>query len=172
MRTKFFKIFILVLLTLFSIILVSAQSEQDKNDSIKKMDLPEGLQETLAKRKLKAEEKEFQELIKSGEDAVKLSEELSKSFAENQKLSAEDKKKLEKLEKIVKKIRQELGAEEDKEIVETPTTISNAFDNIKDKSANLLEELKKRTKFSISVVAVESSNTIWRLVKFLRLNKN
>ncbi|HRH41789.1 MAG TPA: hypothetical protein PKY82_09110 [Pyrinomonadaceae bacterium] len=138
------------------------------------MDLPEGLQETIQKRRIKAEEKEFQELIQSGEEAVKISEELAKSYEETRKITPEDQKKLEKLEKIVKKIRNELGAEDDKEKSpeDTPSSLSTALNNIKDNTVNLLGELKKRTKYSISVIAVESSNTIWKLVKFLRINRN
>ncbi|MBX7172891.1 MAG: hypothetical protein K1X72_18110 [Pyrinomonadaceae bacterium] len=168
------KVFWLFGLILFSFSLAFAQSETEKEDPSKKLDLPETLQETLQKRRIKEEEKEFQELIKNGEEAVKISEEVSKNFDQTKKISSEDQKKLEKLEKLVKKIRQELGAEEDKEKTEddSPSSLSAAINNLKSKSLNLLDELKKRTKFSISVVAVESSNSIWKLIKFLKLSRN
>ncbi len=163
-----------MLLILFSMGLVSAQSTEEKKDPAKNMDLTDNFRETLAKRRLKEEEKEFQAVIEKGEEAVKISEELATSYAETKKLTSEDQKKLDKLEKIVKKIRQELGAEEDKErtVEDSPSSFSTALDNVKEKTLNLLSELKKRSKYSISVIAVESSNSLWKLVKFLRLSKN
>lgn len=175
MKLNFFKTLLLFGIILCCFGLGFAQTEIEKNpDPTKKMDLPEGLQETIQKRRIKAEEKEFQELIQSGEEAVKISDELAKSYEETKKLTTDDQKKLEKLEKIVKKIRNELGAEDDKEKTaeDTPSSLSVALNNIKDNTASLLGELKKRTKYSISVIAVESSNTIWKLVKFLRINRN
>jgi type I site-specific restriction endonuclease len=152
---------------------ISAQ-DGEKNDPTKKLDLPETMRETFAKRRIREEEEQYQELIKKSEEAVKLSEELSKSFEENKQLSAPDTKKLEQLEKLIKKIRKELGAEdEEKDKTEDkPSSIVNALTIVKEKSANLLAELKKTSRHSLSVIAVESSNIIWNLVRFLRLSKN
>lgn len=139
-----------------------------------KEELPEVLKESLAKRRIKQDEEDFQDLVKRSEEAVKLSEELNKSYEDNKKLSGEDNKKLEKLEKLVKKIRQDLGAEEEKETInneEKPGTLSNTLTNIKEKSTSLLTELKKTGRFAISVTAVESSNAVFRLVKFLRFKQ-
>jgi len=166
-------IFLLIALLLFGMQTINAQ-EAKTNNPLEKLDIPESMKETFAKRRIKAEEEEYQELIKKSEEAVKLSDELSRSFEENQKLSLVDTKKLEQLEKLIKKIRKELGAEEEKEEreKETPTSIKLALINVKEKTINLLSELKKTSRYSISVIAVESSNTVWRIVRFLRLSKN
>ena len=165
MLSSLSKIFLILLLVLFGGELASAQDSKD---------YPEPFRENLAKRKIKEEEKEYEELIKRGEEAAKLSEELTKSFEENNKLSAEDQKKLEKLEKVVKRIRRDLGAEDDdeKDKETKPLSLLNTLTTIKDKTSNLLTELKKASRYSISVVAVESSNTIFRLIRFLRFNKS
>lgn len=169
MFSKFPKLIFIFLLVLASVSLTSAQTERNPQP---KLDLPDAMKENLAKRRIKDEEEEYQELIKRGEEAVKISEELSKSFEKNQKLSSEDQKKLEKLEKVVKKIRRDLGAEDDKEDEENkPSSLMNTLTTIKEKSSNLLSELKKTSRYSISVVAVESSNAVFKLVRFLRLNK-
>ena len=172
MFSKIYKFLLLTSFFLFSAAFVFGQLD-DKN-SQQKYELPESLKENLAKRRIKQEEEDFQELIKKSEEAVQLSEELSKSFETNKKLSVEDSKKLEKLEKVVKKIRRDLGAEEEEteKIEEKPSTLPHTLGNIKEKATNLLAELKKSGRFAISVVAVETSNTIFRLVKFLRFNKN
>lgn len=142
-----------------------------------RQDLPDGLKETLAKERIKSEEKEYQELVQRGEEAAKLGEELNKSLATSQKFTAEDVKKLDRLEKIVKKIREELGAkdedaDQDEKKSERPSSFQSAVINIKEDTANLLSEIKKIGRHSISVVAIESSNALLKLVRFLRFNKN
>lgn len=139
-------------------------------------DLPDGIKETLAKAKIKSEEKEYQELVNRGEEAAKLSEELNDSLENNQSFTAEDVKKIDRLEKLVKKIRDDLGAEDvlDKNALqnEGPQSLQVVVKNIKEDAADLLAEIKKIGRHSISVVAIESSNTLLRLVRFLRFNKN
>lgn len=168
MLIKLGKLILLSSLLLICVNLISAQS-QNKND------LPEPMRENLAKMQLKEEEENYQELIKRSEEAAQLSEEISKSYEEHKKLSNDDQKKLEKLEKVVKRIRRDLGAENDddkNEAEDKPSNVSNTLKTIKEKTSNLLAELKKASRYSISVVAVESSNRVFKLVRFLRFNKN
>ncbi len=174
MFSNIYKYLLILLLTFVSAGAVFSQAENGNPETTKKTDFPDGIQETLAKSRIKEEEKKFKELIKQGEETVKLSEELTKSFEENKQISTADIKKIELLEKLIKKIRQKLGTEEDKEETaeDKPASILTALTNIKDKTTSLLAELKKTTRYSISVIAVESSNAVWKLVKFLKFNKN
>lgn len=171
MFLNFSKLIFIFTLLFAGVVITSAQEERNSSP---KLDLPDSMRENLAKKRIKDEEEEYQELIKRGEEAVKLSEELSKSFEENHKLSSDDQKKLEKLEKIVKRIRRDLGAEDDDTAKQDnkPSTLTNTLNTIKDKTNSLLSELKKTSRHSISVVAVESSNAVFRLVRLLRFNKN
>ena len=111
-------------LTLFVLVTASFAFGQF-DDTPPKEDIPTGIKETLAKQRIKQNEKDFEELISRSEEVAKLSEELSKSVENSKKLSSEDTKKLQKLEKMVKKIRQELGASEDKEDSSRQNTIRN-----------------------------------------------
>lgn len=168
MLIKLGKSIFLLSLILICVNLISAQTP-NKNE------LPEPIRENLAKMQLKEEEENYKELIKRGEEAAQLSEEISKSYEEHNKLSSEDQKKLEKLEKVVKRIRRDLGAENDDDKDgqdDKPSSVSNTLNTIKEKTSNLLAELKKASRYSISVVAVESSNKVFNLVRFLRFNKN
>lgn len=168
MCLKFVKSLFVILLILLSFSFVFGQTPRPPVTE----DLPVGIKENLAKQRIKQNEKDFQELISRSEEVVKLSEELQKSYENNKQLSNDDSKKLEKLEKMMKKIRQDLGAAEDKEsIKDDPVTLSHTLSSIKEKAENLVAELKKTGRFAISVGAVESSNIIFRLVKLLRVNK-
>lgn len=155
-----------------------------------KEDLPTSIKESLEKQRIDREKKDYREMIERGDEALKLSEELEKSVAQNSRLSAQDQTKLERLEKIVKKIRKELGGDDDKsdatattiiaessEIesdennAEKPLTIASAIKKLKSNTVKLVEELKKTTRFSVSAVAIQSSNALLKIVKFVQFYK-
>jgi hypothetical protein len=144
-----------------------------------KEDLPKNIKETLAKQRIEREKKDYEELLKRSEEAVKLSEELEKSFSNSNQLSSEDLKKLEKLEKLVKKIRGELGGDDDgeqdinadKDKKEQPSTMVNAFKILQSNTVQLFDEIKKSTRYSVSVIAIQTSNMLLKLVKFIRFGR-
>ncbi|MCY7375425.1 MAG: hypothetical protein LH472_05580 [Pyrinomonadaceae bacterium] len=138
-----------------------------------KEDLPKGIQESLAKQRIEREKKDFDEMLERGEEALKLTEQLEKSFAQNNHFSTEDQKKLERLEKVVKKIRNEMGGDGDDETIENkPSSIADALKILKNGTSSLVDELKKTSRYTISVVAVQSSNALLNVVQFLRFRKN
>jgi hypothetical protein len=123
---------------------------------------------------IKQQQKDYQELLNNGEEAAKLSSELEKSFEKSSTLAAEDQKKLDRLEKLGKKIRSSLGGEDDEAPVveDKPLSLKTAVMTLSEKATGLLEELKKTTRYSISVVAIQTSNTVIKLVRFIRFSKN
>jgi hypothetical protein len=144
----------------------------------RKEELPKNIQETLAKQRIEREKKDYQELLDRSQEAVKLSDELEKSFSNTNQLSSEDQKKLDRLEKLVKKIRGELGGDDDsdsenidKDKNEKPSTMVNAFKTLQKNAAQLFDELKKSTRYSVSVIAIQTSNVLLKLVKFIRFGK-
>lgn len=152
---------------------VSAQTAAEREE------VPKGIMETLARNRIEREKKDFNELLERGEEAAKLGGEIDKSFAQNKSLTLEDQRKLERLEKISKKIRQELGGDSDEDsdgksagsddlkLSSTP----DAIDKLKSISARLAEELKKTSRYTISTVAVQSSNAVLKIVRFIRAGK-
>lgn len=167
---KFLKtLFLTLLLATFSIC-VNAQNENPNKE-----ELPQGLKETLAKQRIEQDNKDYKQMLERGEEAIKLSESLEKSFSANNTLSADDRKKLERLEKLVKKIRQDLGGDDDKETdadeEKTPLSMANAFKVLQENTVKLVSELKKSTRYTISAVAIQSTNLLLKIVKFVRFSK-
>lgn len=118
--------------------------------------------------------KEHEEMLENGKQAVKLSEEVELSFDKNNKLSPEDFNKLERIEKLLKKIRNELGGDGDgdeKKAEQDSLSIKNAVSSLKESAAGLFDELKKTSRFGISVVAIQSSNSLIKIVRFLRIRQ-
>ena len=152
---------------------VSAQSNNPFEP--RKEDVPQNIKENLAKQRIQRDKEDYQELLKRGEEAVKLSEELDKSFAAGNSLSSEDRKKLDRLEKLVRKIRSDLGGDDDEQTSvkeeDSPFSIENAFKVLHENTVKLLDELKKSTRYTVSAVAIKSSNMLLKIVKFMRFGR-
>jgi hypothetical protein len=136
-------------------------------------DLPQNIQESLAERRIAQEKKDHEELLKRGEEALKLSADLEKSFSENNRFSSDDRKKLDRLEKLVKRIRSDLGGDDvDPDAEEqTPSTVPGAVKFIQENTIKLVDELKKTTRYTISAIAIQSSNLLLKAVKIIRFGQ-
>ena len=178
MKMNFSSICFSVALTMLFALSAVAQGEASTANgrTPKQEDLPKNIKETLAKQRIAQEKKDYEELVKRSEEAVKLSDELEKSFVASNQLNAEDRKKLERLEKLVKKIRTELGGDDDDEAENTEakpesSTMVNAFKTLQTNASQLFDEIKKSTRYTVSVVAIQTSNALLKLVKFIRFGK-
>ncbi len=143
-------------------------------------DKPSGLDEMLAKQRAARDKKDHEQMLERGDQALRLANQLEASFAQNHGFSPQDKARLESLEKVVVKIREELGGDDDTDDHANrmkssdepkPSTIEEAFTFLRSTTVKLVDELKRTSRFSISAVAIQSSNSVLKLVKFLRLRK-
>jgi len=140
---------------------------QEDDDSLfpgrKKEDPPRGIQESLSRMKIEKEKKDFHEMIKRGDDAAKIASALKEESVAGQQ------DQIQNIGKLVKKIRDELGADgSDEDPDAVPTSQSGAIKALKEQVNNLSEELKKINRFTISAAAIGRTNEILRLVKYLR----
>ena len=67
------------------------------------------IREMLSKQESAREKKKFAELQQRGEQALIIAKEINESFAKNKTLTASDRKKLDELEKLIKKLQDNLG---------------------------------------------------------------
>ncbi len=174
MSRSIFSVIICCLVTLFAADFAVAQIDPVSGNQRSRNgqeELPKNIRETLAKQRIEREKKEYDELLKRTEEAVKLSEEIESSFDVAGSVSTEDLKRLEKLEKLVKKIRSDLGGNDDEDKnaeEEAPATRESAFKSLQSAAGKLLDEIKKSTRYSISAVAIQSSNALLKVLKFIR----
>lgn len=150
---------------------VYGQVPRDASDRVRE-EPPKNVRENLAKMRIEQEKKDFEELVKRTEEALELSNQLGAAANRNQ-LSAADRKKLDRLEKLVKKIRSELGAGKDDENGDEsfPQTVASAITKLRTSASALFDEVKSSSRYSISVAAVQTSNMIMRLLKFIKIGK-
>lgn len=137
-------------------------------------DGPTGLRETLYKMRVEQAKKEYDEMLKRGEDAVKLAEDLDRLLEQNGRLTPAEFAKVSEVEKLVKKIRSGLGGSDDEaddqpDDVETPATTKDAVKRLRSAADFLYQDLKKTTRFTISATAIETTNAILKVARFLRL---
>jgi len=145
------------------VIAVHAQEDDDPMfPNRKKDEPPRGIQESLSKMRIDKEKKDFNEMLKRGDDAAKLASNLKESSVAGQH------DQLANIAKLVKKIRDELGAEgPDDDPDALPTNEVDAIKLLKERTSDLTEELKKCTRFTVSAAAIDRTNEILRLVKYL-----
>jgi molecular chaperone DnaK (HSP70) len=133
-------------------------------------DYPEQIREKLTELCIKEAKEDFQQLLDRGEEIAKLTDELEISFAKNNGFTSVDREKIERVENLLKKIRKDLQADDDDddEKESKPQSLLEAVRTLKEKTSDLFEELKKTSRYSISAVAIQSSNTILKLVRFIK----
>ena len=144
----------------------------------RRTDPPKGFKEMLAKQRAERDKRDHRQMLERGEAALRLAQQLENSFANNKTISDEDKARLRSLEDVVIKIRKELGGDDDgvdpvtfandDAVDERPSNVEEAFKFLQSTTVKLVDELKKTTRFTISAVAIQSSNSVLKLVKFLR----
>jgi hypothetical protein len=136
----------------------------------------------LAKQRLERQKKDHQRMLDRGEEALRLAAQLEGAFIQKKALTSADKARLETLQDLVEKIRKDLGGDDDDGAISEvnipndegdsrPSTMEEAFTHLKETTGKLVEELQRTTRFTISAIAIQTSNSVIRLVKFLRLRK-
>lgn len=141
-------------------------------------ELPNKISENLVKLQIKQSVKDHEELLERGDEALLLTEKIDYSLEKNGKFTPVDMENLERLEKVVIKIRKELGGDSDgeaddklaKEVSRNPDLI-DGFHSLKTSTEKLVAELKTTSRHSISAVAIQTSNTVIKIARFLRLRK-
>ena len=171
--------FLLLTLGLFAVLAagsVSAQGQMDPFNRDPRREREEEakvIKDMLAKQQSERDKKEHEELLKRAEDALEISDQLDKALQDGGQLDSAEEKKLVELEKVVKKIRDDLGGDDDEEAEKEagafgPKDLRDVFVALRKSTLQLVDEVKKTTRFSISAAAIQSSNTVLRLVRLLR----
>ena len=133
---------------------------------------PKNVLEMLSKMQVEQAKKEHKELLERGEELLNLTAQLEQAIEVKGDISQPDLVKLDQAEKLVKKIRGDLGGDDDDgdpaaEVLR-PAARAEGIKSLRQRAVALVDELKKTSRFTISVVAIQSSNTVLRLVRLLK----
>jgi hypothetical protein len=148
-------------------------------DNTQERTAPRNLPELLDSQRIQRQRREHLAMLKRAEDALELAEELETSVGENGAITLRDRRKLEDLEKLVTRIRRDMGGRADssldemdeEEIEKARSPIKESVTFLRESIGSLVEELQRTSRFTVSAMAIQSSNSIIRFARFLRLRR-
>jgi hypothetical protein len=126
-------------------------------------------EEMRAKRAIKYADKEYQENLDKARELSFLGASILASYKEKNELNREDVRKLEKVEKLAKGIRQAAGgSEDDVEMEKPPRDLASALDMLGELSKSLKEKVEKTPKHVISAAVIDEANVLLELIRVVR----
>lgn len=126
-------------------------------------------EEMRAKHAIKLAEKEHKENLGRAREISQLGKELQENLKGKTTLDRNSLKKIERLEKLTKKIRGEAGGEEEEvDIIDRPADISTAAAKIADASEALSKNVQNTPRQVVSASVIGEANVLLELIKMLR----
>jgi hypothetical protein len=126
-------------------------------------------EEIRAKRLIKLAEKEHEENLKRAREISQIGQDLKAGLGNSAAVAKPDPKKVDRLEKLTKKIRGEAGGEDDEvQIVDVPADIPTAVTQIADAADQLSKDVQKTPRQVVSAAVIDRANVLLQLVKILR----
>ena len=125
--------------------------------------------EIRAKRAIKMAEKDHEENVNRAREIADISKDLQKTLKDKTTIDRDSVKKIERLEKLTKKIRNEAGGEDEEvDIIDRPTNISTAVDKIADGADSLSKAVQNTPRQVVSASVIGKANVLLQLIKLLR----
>lgn len=114
-------------------------------------------------------ESSHKEMVERARENAQIVSEVRASFDAVKSLGAEDLKKLEKIEKLARKIRGAAGGGDDKEVLQDPPArLEGAMARLSELSGDLLKRVEKTSRFVTSASVIERSNELIELVRHIK----
>jgi hypothetical protein len=126
-------------------------------------------EEIIRRAEIRHAEEQHQEMVERADETVELAGELHAAFQTSKALSREDLKKLERLEKLARKIRGGAGGDDDKlALKETPPHLGAAMELLAEISSELKKGVSKTSRLVVSGAVIERSNELIELIRYIR----
>jgi len=126
-------------------------------------------EEMRAKRMIKLAEKEHQQNLERAREISEIAKYLEQNFKSTSTLDRDCLKRLERLERLTKKIRGEAGGEENEvQIVNSPSDRTSAITQIADVAESLSKSVQNTPRQVISAGVIDSANVLLELIRILR----
>jgi hypothetical protein len=128
--------------------------------------------EMLMRAEIRREEETHKEMIERADEAVQLGDELLASYKKNSSLTHEDLKRLEKLEKLARKIRGGAGGSDDEEsLSDPPGQVGDGVTRLAKLAGDLKESVSKSSRLVVSGNVIRRSNEMIELIHHIRTIK-
>src|SRR5687768_9756007 len=118
---------------------------------------------------LKKEKKDYEEHVERAQEARDLAAELQKTYEIAHSFNAADYRKLERLEKLTRRVRNEVGGSQtDADPKELPRTQDEAVALLADMARELCDEVEKTPRRVISTSIIDQANKLIALIQYVR----
>jgi len=125
--------------------------------------------EIKAKQAIKYAEKGHQENVDRAKEIAQIGKELKSAINDTPILNPESQKKIERLEKLTRKIRGEAGGDDqDIEIPNRPSDVPSTVSRIADAADTLSKEVQNTPRQVVSTCVIENANVLLELIKLMR----
>ena len=125
-------------------------------------------EEIRAKREIKIAEKEHEENLKRAREIADIGKQL-KDFKDGSTLDHDCAKKIERLEKLTKKVRSEAGGDDDEiTITPRPTDLPSAIKQIAEASETLSKDVQNTPRRVVSASVINNANVLLELIRLAR----
>ena len=126
-------------------------------------------EEMRVKQSIKLLEKEYKQNVERAREAATLSIELRDAFKTGRAFGREETKKLERLEKLAKKIRDEAGGSDEESLLNNPPgKLESALSRLADVAESLYKAVEKTPRQVISAAVIEKANVLLKLARLTR----
>jgi hypothetical protein len=127
------------------------------------------IEEMMARRDIRAAEKERRENLERAREVAQLGTEIHTSFTKNETLSRTELKKLERLEKLTRRIREEAGGSSgDVTIENPPREMKSALEKLAELSEEMRKGVEKTPRQVVSAFVIERSNEVLEIIRYVR----
>jgi Mg/Co/Ni transporter MgtE len=125
--------------------------------------------EMRAKLILKTEKKQYDENVARARDASQLATQLVEAYQAKKVFNSDDGKKLERLEKLTRRIRNEAGGSEtDPDVKDIPTALEAAVKQVAEVADELRKLVEKTPRHVISASVIDQANKLLGLIEHVR----
>jgi hypothetical protein len=145
---------------------VSSQHDRPDNRPDFGADPGEDLRVRLA---IKTEQRQYDENLARAREASELGSQLLEGYEANKIVDADEEKKLDRLEKLVKKIRNDAGGQNNEdEPHDQPGTLETAIKRVADLATELRKDVEKTPRHVVSAAVINRANDLLGLIQRLR----
>ncbi len=140
----------------------------DKQDSTPDFGSPES--EMRAKLILKAEKKQYDENLARAREAADIGKQLVETYEARKAFGSDDGKKLERLEKLTKRIRNEAGGSDtEPDVKEIPAGMDAVVKRVAEMANDLRKLVEDTPRHVISASVIDQANKLLGLIQHVRI---
>ena len=124
--------------------------------------------EMRAKLALRNDKRLYDENLARAKETAEIASQLLESYHAKKSFSSEDNKKLERIEKLTRRIRNEAGGTDTDIEIEVSPVIETAMKTVADVAEELRKEVEKTPRHVISTTVIDQANKLIGLIQHVR----